>query len=81
MTWGEDREEAIARMRRAVRECIIVGPPTTLEFHERIVDDPRFIEGKVHTGLVGEWLAEQGENTLGAPPVPVGGSRNGKATI
>jgi acetyl/propionyl-CoA carboxylase alpha subunit len=65
-------------MRRAVRECIIVGPPTTLPFHDRILDDARFVRGEVHTGLVAEWLAEQLENTLGAPPVQSGGSRNGK---
>jgi acetyl-CoA carboxylase, biotin carboxylase subunit len=78
MTWGEDRDEAIARMRRAVRECIIVGPPTTLEFHSLILDDPRFTKGEVHTGLVGEWLAEQQSNTLATSVKPGGGSRNGR---
>lgn len=81
MTWGADREEAIARMRRAVGECIIVGLPTTLLFHEHILRDPRFVRGEVHTGLVPEWLAEQQENTLTAPASQASGSRNGKETM
>jgi acetyl-CoA carboxylase biotin carboxylase subunit len=58
MAWGQDRDEAIARMKRAVAECIIIGPPTTLPFHQEILGDPRFVAGDVHTGLVGQWLEE-----------------------
>jgi hypothetical protein len=50
-----------------------------LPFHDRILDDPRFIKGEVHTGLVGEWFVEQQENNLAVPVPQVGGSRNGKA--
>ncbi len=56
MAWGQDRQEAIARMRRALDECIIVGLPTTLPFHQQILQDSRFVMGDVHTGLVQEWL-------------------------
>jgi acetyl-CoA carboxylase biotin carboxylase subunit len=59
MTWGQDRNEAIARMKRALKECIIVGPPTTIPFHQVILTDPRFMRGDVHTGLIAEWVAEQ----------------------
>jgi acetyl-CoA carboxylase biotin carboxylase subunit len=59
MTWGQTRREAIDRMKRALTECIIIGPPTTVAFHQQILEDPRFIKEEMHTGLVTEWLAEQ----------------------
>ena len=59
MTWGGDRNEAIRRMRRALVETIIIGPPTTVPFHQEIMEDERFVEGEVHTSLVTDWLAEQ----------------------
>jgi acetyl-CoA carboxylase biotin carboxylase subunit len=58
-TWGQTRREAIDRMKRALTECIIIGPPTTIAFHQQILEDPRFINEEMHTGLVAEWLAEQ----------------------
>ena len=42
---GRDREEAIARMRRALRETIIEGVKTTIPFHLRVLGDPAFLEG------------------------------------
>ena len=42
---GRDRREALARLRRSLEEFIILGIPTTIEFHKKIVDDPRFISG------------------------------------
>jgi acetyl-CoA carboxylase biotin carboxylase subunit len=59
MTWGQDRAEAVNRMRRALLETVIVGIPTTIPFHEEIMADERFVNGDVHTGLVTDWLAEQ----------------------
>jgi acetyl-CoA carboxylase biotin carboxylase subunit len=59
MSWGQDRREAIARMSRALAECIIIGPATTIPFHQQILADPRFVAAEMHTGLVEEWLAER----------------------
>jgi acetyl-CoA carboxylase biotin carboxylase subunit len=59
MTWGVDRDEAIRRMRRALIETVIIGPPTTIPFHQEIMEDERFVAGEVHTALVSDWLAEQ----------------------
>ncbi len=59
MTWGRDRDEAIRRMRRALIETIIIGLPTTIPFHQEIMEDERFVVGEVHTSLVSDWLAEQ----------------------
>jgi len=46
---GTDREEARARMQRALREFHIVGVPTTVKFHQRLMAEPDFVTGNVHT--------------------------------
>ena len=47
MTYGRDREESVARMRRALGELVIVGLPTSQAFHLRVLDDPAFVRGDV----------------------------------
>jgi acetyl-CoA carboxylase biotin carboxylase subunit len=46
---GRDREEAIARMRRALDMFVVEGIYTTIPLHQRIVNDPDFIAGRVDT--------------------------------
>jgi acetyl-CoA carboxylase, biotin carboxylase subunit len=45
ITYGKTREEATARMRRALREFVITGIKTTIPLHERILEAPDFISG------------------------------------
>ena len=40
------RPEAIARLRRALDEFVVVGVKTTLPLHRRIVDEPVFQSGE-----------------------------------
>ena len=47
LAWGETREMAIRRMRRALRELVIVGLPTSQSFHLRVMDDPDFQRGEI----------------------------------
>ncbi|GIX06816.1 MAG: acetyl-CoA carboxylase biotin carboxylase subunit [Candidatus Poribacteria bacterium] len=49
---GKDRSEAIARMRRALDECVIEGIRTTIPFHRRVMEDPAFLGGKVYTNFL-----------------------------
>ncbi|GIV98334.1 MAG: acetyl-CoA carboxylase biotin carboxylase subunit [Herpetosiphonaceae bacterium] len=49
IAWGNDRAEAIARMRRALEECVVMGVSTTIPFHLRLLDDPDFVAGNVST--------------------------------
>ena len=49
---GADRAEAVARARRAVRETIVAGLPTSLAFHSYVLDEPDFIAGRYDTGYV-----------------------------
>ena len=45
ITHGRTREEAIARMKRALREFVITGIKTTIPLHQRILEAPDFIAG------------------------------------
>lgn len=49
---GSTRDEAIARMKRALSEFIIDGIHTTIPFHLEILNHPRFKAGEIDTGFV-----------------------------
>ncbi|MDQ7829337.1 MAG: acetyl-CoA carboxylase biotin carboxylase subunit [Armatimonadota bacterium] len=52
IAWGQTREEAISRMRRALAEFEIRGVPTTIPFHLRVLDNAWFRRGEVYTNFV-----------------------------
>jgi acetyl-CoA carboxylase biotin carboxylase subunit len=52
IVWGDDREEALARGRRALAELRIEGVKTNVPFHRGIVDNPQFLGAKVSTNLL-----------------------------
>jgi acetyl-CoA carboxylase biotin carboxylase subunit len=52
IVWGQTREEALGRMRRAVEECVVEGIKTTLPLHRRILDDPEFQKGRFSTSFL-----------------------------
>ena len=56
VVWGPDRDTAIQRMKRALRECAITGVPTTINFHQKILETPAFLEGNVYTNFIQEHL-------------------------
>jgi len=56
LAWGVDREEALARMRRALDELELEGVRTTAAFHRALMDNPDFRRGDVHTRYVEEVL-------------------------
>lgn len=49
---GQDREEALARGRRALDEFVIEGIKTTIPFQRRVLDDPVFIAGDARTDFI-----------------------------
>jgi acetyl-CoA carboxylase, biotin carboxylase subunit len=61
IVWGESRPVAIARMKRALRECAIIGPKTTIDFHKRILNHPDFVAGKVYTNFVEMMMKQEKE--------------------
>ena len=50
--WGQDRPEALMRMKRALREMRVDGLPTTIPLFLKILDDEEFIAGKISTDFV-----------------------------
>ncbi|WP_293348529.1 MULTISPECIES: acetyl-CoA carboxylase biotin carboxylase subunit [unclassified Microcoleus] len=60
IVWGRDRPSAIRRMKRALRECAITGVPTTLSFHQKILDSPEFLRGEVYTNFVEQFMGQNG---------------------
>ncbi len=52
IVWGNTREEAIKRGKRALKEFIIEGLKTTIPFHLKMLKHPEFIKGTYTTSLV-----------------------------
>jgi 3-methylcrotonyl-CoA carboxylase alpha subunit len=52
VVWGEDRAQAIARMRAALAEFHIVGLANNVDFLARLMDNPSFVAADLDTGLI-----------------------------
>jgi acetyl-CoA carboxylase biotin carboxylase subunit len=59
IVWGADRTEAIARMQRALDECVIQGVPTTIPFQQALLNDAAFRRGDVSTRYLDEFMQRQ----------------------
>lgn len=55
IVWGKTREEAIARMKRALNEFVIEGIDTTIPFHQRVLDHEVFVSGDFNTKFLEEY--------------------------
>jgi acetyl-CoA carboxylase biotin carboxylase subunit len=53
---GKDRQEAVARMRRALDECVFEGLPTSTPFHLEVLNNQVFLDGKATTRFLEEEL-------------------------
>lgn len=52
IAWGRDRDEAIARMQRALQEFVIKGINTTIPFHQKILNNAFFRRGEIYTNFI-----------------------------
>jgi pyruvate carboxylase subunit A len=52
VAWGRTRDEAIARMRRALSEYIITGVTTNIPFHKAVMRNQAFIRGELSTSFI-----------------------------
>lgn len=52
IVWGPNREEAIARMKRALSEFTIEGIKTTIPFHLKVLNNAFFQKGEVYTNFI-----------------------------
>jgi acetyl-CoA carboxylase biotin carboxylase subunit len=58
---GRDREEAIARMARALDMFVVEGIHTTIPLHKKIMADPEFRSGNIDTKFMERFFARQAE--------------------
>lgn len=58
IVWGEDREEAVARGRRALQEFVVEGIKTTIPFHLKVLDVPVFAQGLACTDFIESEMGE-----------------------
>jgi acetyl-CoA carboxylase biotin carboxylase subunit len=65
IVWADTREEAIKRMRTALREYIVLGVKTNIGFLSRVMENEEFIRGEIDTGFIErhpELLTSNGDN-------------------
>lgn len=65
IVWGKDRDEAISRMRLALKDYVIEGVNTTIPFHLALLDDPNFQAGEVTTSYVEKEMMKNWNNLKG----------------
>jgi acetyl-CoA carboxylase biotin carboxylase subunit len=58
-TWGATRQEAMARMRRALGEYRVGGIRTTIPFFLSVLDDEEFRRGEIDTDYIARFLERQ----------------------
>jgi acetyl-CoA carboxylase biotin carboxylase subunit len=56
---GRDRQEALARMRRALEMTVIEGIKTSIPLHLKILSDPDFVAGRFSTAFMERFSADQ----------------------
>ncbi len=66
IVFGETREEALQRSRRALSEYVIEGMPTVVPFHRHIVENPAFVGDDTHFDVYTKWIEEEWDNPI--PP-------------
>ncbi|HKG91985.1 MAG TPA: acetyl-CoA carboxylase biotin carboxylase subunit [Gemmatimonadaceae bacterium] len=68
IVWARTREQAVARMRRALLELTIDGVESSREFHLRVMDHPDYRTGDVSI----QWLEQHLPELTSAPAPPAG---------
>lgn len=59
ITYGDTREQAIARMRTALLETVVEGINTNIPLHQDLMVDAKFIEGGTNIHYLEEWLTRR----------------------
>ncbi len=59
---GKTRNECLMRLRRALEEFVIGGIETTTPLHQKLVENPTFLNGDYHIHWLEEWLEENAED-------------------
>jgi acetyl-CoA carboxylase biotin carboxylase subunit len=57
ITYGNNREEAISRMRRSLEVMVVEGIKTNLPLQLRIMNDPEFVKGNLSTRFMDRYIS------------------------
>ncbi len=52
IVWGRDRQDCLARAKRALEEYRVEGISTTLPFFQKVLQDPQFLAGEMDVGYI-----------------------------
>src|SRR6202171_5127664 len=63
IAWGNSREETIARLRRSLEEYTVTGIKTNTALFRRILGEPEFVRGEIHTTWLDELLLRKNRST------------------
>jgi acetyl-CoA carboxylase biotin carboxylase subunit len=82
---GQDREEAMNRMQRALSQFVVQGIHTTIPLHQKIFEDAEFRAGKFDTKFMERFFERQGhqadataeDHFSPTEPIRLGGTRHG----
>ncbi|MGB7282824.1 MAG: acetyl-CoA carboxylase biotin carboxylase subunit [Candidatus Acidiferrum sp.] len=75
IAWGNSREETIARLRRALEEYTVTGIKTNAGLFRRILAEPDFLRGEIHT----KWLDELLHRSSAKTPASQESAHSGRA--
>ncbi|MCB2179925.1 ATP-grasp domain-containing protein [bacterium] len=64
IVWGEDREIAVQRLKRALEEFQISGVPTDIEFLSTILTQENFVRGTVDTTFLDDFKPIMGQTSV-----------------
>jgi acetyl-CoA carboxylase, biotin carboxylase subunit len=59
ITYGRDRNEAIARMRRTLEMTVVEGIKTSIPLHLKILNDPDFVAARINTSFMERFMPDK----------------------
>jgi acetyl-CoA carboxylase biotin carboxylase subunit len=59
VVWGPTRDQAIRRMKRALREYKVEGTISNIDFHKELLEHPPYVEGTYNTRVLDEKPVEK----------------------
>ncbi len=57
IVWGQNRSDAIQRMRRTLDDYVILGIKTQIPFLKAVIEHPEFVRGNTNTSFLNDYFA------------------------
>ena len=69
---GADRQQALQRSRRALKELVLEGMPTVVPFHQAVLEDPAYTAEDGHFGVHTRWIETEFSGQIAPYAGPLG---------